>query len=77
MVMTSAFLAAALIAACNLPDSVSGHKDPTRRALSIDQRKLFALNAKRGLEECGSSSTLRQLRERATTRRFQAVESLR
>ncbi|EGZ08467.1 hypothetical protein PHYSODRAFT_254076 [Phytophthora sojae] len=66
MVMTSAFLAAALIAACNLPDSVSGHKDPTRRALSIDQRKLFALNAKRGLEECGSSTN-------CSTRRVKAI----
>ncbi|GMF52519.1 unnamed protein product [Phytophthora fragariaefolia] len=77
MVKTSTFLGAAVIATCTLPDLTSGHQDLTRRALSPDQRKIFAQNARRALEECTKSSTTRKLQERTVSRRTETIEKLR
>ncbi|KAE8898372.1 hypothetical protein PF005_g2607 [Phytophthora fragariae] len=77
MVKTSTFLAAAVFAACALPDSASGHQELTHRVLSTDQRKLFVQNTRRALEECSQSSTSRKLQERVVARRTEAIANLR
>ncbi|KAE9038044.1 hypothetical protein PR003_g6935 [Phytophthora rubi] len=77
MVKTSTFLAAAVFAACALPDSASGHQELTHRVLSTDQRKLFVQNTRRALEECNQSSTSRKLQERVVARRTEAIANLR
>jgi protocatechuate 3,4-dioxygenase beta subunit len=77
MVKALTFLAATAIALFVLPENSSAHQMATRRALSTDQRKLFAQNTQEALQACSTTQATRQLQERAVTRRAEAVESLR
>ncbi|KAG7380475.1 hypothetical protein PHYPSEUDO_007177 [Phytophthora pseudosyringae] len=77
MVKVLTFLALTAIAACASSNSANAHQEPTRRALSSDERKLFALNAQASLAECTQSASSRRLQERAVARRAEVVAKLR
>ncbi|KAJ8578974.1 hypothetical protein ON010_g228 [Phytophthora cinnamomi] len=77
MVKASTFLVAAVVAACSLPETASGHQEFTHRVLSADQRTVFVQNTRRALQECSKTSTSRKLQERAVNRRTEAIERLR
>ncbi|KAG3107654.1 hypothetical protein PI124_g13388 [Phytophthora idaei] len=68
MVKTATVLVATAIAACTLFDSSSAHQELTRRALSTDQRKLFAQTAQASLTKCSTTESSRKLQERVVAR---------
>ncbi|KAG3053991.1 hypothetical protein PC121_g16505 [Phytophthora cactorum] len=77
MVKTATVLVATAIAACTLFDSSSAHQELTRRALSTDQRKLFAQTTQASLTKCSTTESSRKLQERAVARREATVRKLR
>ncbi|KAG1702157.1 hypothetical protein DVH05_009948 [Phytophthora capsici] len=77
MVKTSAFFVATIIAVFALFDFASAHEEHTRRALSTDERRLFAQNAQASLTTCSKTTVSRQLQERAVVRRAETFAKLR
>ncbi|KAL4092565.1 hypothetical protein PRIC1_011557 [Phytophthora ramorum] len=76
MVKALSVVVATAIAACALAP-ISAHEGLTTRALSTEERRLFAQSSQSALTTCTATASSRKLQERATIRRAETVAKLR
>ncbi|KAL4145690.1 hypothetical protein PRNP1_011566 [Phytophthora ramorum] len=76
MVKALSVLVATAIAACALAP-ISAHEGLTTRALSTEERRLFAQSSQSALTTCTATASSRKLQERAAIRRAETVAKLR